>query len=859
MTAVLLACERDQDIAAIETVLQARGHRTTKARSGPEALEAARQDSPQVVLSDVQLPLLDGFTLCRRLKEDPLLQHLPVFLLSFRVEGPKYESFATEVGAERFFPRGTTIEEVATAIEQLNTGTSTMRMPALVPELLDRREQDRRRFSDLERQLRELQAVNQQLTVAERVAREKAEHEIRERAVLTATNATVVRDLKARVRDLEARQQELAQAESQARDAAEESRAGLARVSLLESRLAELQTAEARAQASVADFERAFRSHPVPTWLSDMETNEVRLASDAAAALVGVSAERIPGRSIVELLPGYAPSVEPSRPVELEFQKPGGARILVELRRQSVSYAGRACWITSARDVTTERMGRAEQEQAARKALAFDESPLAACLVDSSARVRYANAAFWKLIGLETAPAEAVSLASLECESGGESTVRRAAIGGDGQVLQQLRWRRADGSELDVEIAGAEYRTIPGSRVLIVRDVSGRLRREAREAREQRCLAGLLDLTQRAHSLTESEVQARSLELLQELTGCGSAYVFLAGPEAAQLELAARRGGDAEAQELSVLTRWHGAPPADTALFECLGSQRVVSRERPEGTGVLRQAGLPGSLRRQLCAPLLDGTRVAGVLLLADKPEPFDDDDRRQVEQVADGMWKVMRRRRSDAEVVSAMDHMERVMVGAVESVATLAEAQDGCKTGRARRVAELAAAIGSTLGLPGHSVRGLRIVGQLLDVGMLQIPREILWRPGQLSTEEFELVRTHPERGYEILRHIEFPWPVAEAVRQHHERLDGSGYPRGLKGEEILLEARIAAVADAVEAMLSPRPHRTALTLAACMEELQNQSGRRYDARVVKACIKLLQEREARPEAGARSGQRIA
>ena len=104
--------------------------------------------------------------------------------------------------------------------------------------------------------------------------------------------------------------------------------------------------------------------------------------------------------------------------------------------------------------------------------------------------------------------------------------------------------------------------------------------------------------------------------------------------------------------------------------------------------------------------------------------------------------------------------------------------------------------------------------MGQLIDVGMLQIPRELLWRPGMLSAAEFELVKTHADRGFEVLRAIEFPWPVAETVRQHHERLDGSGYPRGLKGEEILLEARIVAVADAVEAMLSPRPHRPALTL---------------------------------------------
>jgi CheY-like chemotaxis protein len=171
MTTVLLAYERDQDLAAIETLLQSRGHHVHRAHTGLEALELARHERPQAVVSDVLLPLVDGFALCRRLKEDPLLHHLPVFLLSFRVEGPKYEAFAAEVGAERFFPRGSTLEELAVAIDGLKTGSDTMRMPALVPELLDRREQDRRRVADLERQVKELETTNRLLAVAERVAR----------------------------------------------------------------------------------------------------------------------------------------------------------------------------------------------------------------------------------------------------------------------------------------------------------------------------------------------------------------------------------------------------------------------------------------------------------------------------------------------------------------------------------------------------------------------------------------------------------------------------------------------------------------------------------------------------------------
>lgn len=857
MKTVLLAYDREQDLAAVETLLQARNHRVLKTRSGVEALEVARRDAPHVIVSDVLLPKLDGFALCRRVREDPLLQHVPVLILSFRVEGPKYEAFAAEVGAERFFPRGSTLEDLAAAIDELSSGSGTMRMPALVPELIERREQDRRRVGELERQVKDLEGMQQRLTVAERIARETAERTAREQAERAAGDAARIRDLQARLAELEARERHLAQAESAARGAAEQTQAELARIGVLEGRLAELQSARARAQAAAVDAERAFAAQPVPTWLSDMETHELRAVSNSAAALFGFAAESLCGRSILELLEGYAPDAEPSVPARVSCERADGVRRVLELRRQSVSYAGRACWLTAARDVTDDTAEHAAHEADRKRALALQHVPFPLCLADGEGRLHFANSAFLELLGLGTdLPAQA-TLAQYAVEE--EGTVRTAAAAAEGPAVQPARWRRADGTVLEVEVASSAPAHDDGLRVVVARDVTSLHRAQGRAGREQRRAAALLDLTQRSHSLTETEILTQSLALAASLTDSAAAYLFLALAEPGQFELAASHGGDQGGRELSVLTRWRGAPPGDTALHECVDKQQPVVREALEGTGALRQAGLPGSLNRQACIPMLDGTRLGGVLLLAGKAASYDDEDLHHATQVADALAKLLRRRRSDAEVVSAMDHMERVMLGVVESLATLTEAQDACRSGRARRVGELAAGIGTALGLPGHTVRGLRVMGQLIDVGMLQIPREILWRPGQLSPSEYELVKTHAERGYESLRRVEFPWPVAEVVREHHERLDGSGYPRGLKGEEILLEARIVAVADAAEAMLAPRPQRPALTTAACIEELQSQAGRRYDARVVKACVKLLRERETRPESEATVGQRIA
>jgi PAS domain S-box-containing protein len=844
MKTVLLAYERDQDLSTIETFLSTHGFRIVKARSGIEAIDIVRRDAPHFVVSDVLLPRLDGFALCRRIKEDPTLQHVPVLLFSTRVEGPKYEAFAAEVGADRFLAKGSTLEDLVTAIADAAPGSGTMRMPALVPELIEKREQDRRKIADVEKQIHELEAANSRLADAERAARERAEREARARSEFAASESQRIKELQNRIRDLETAQQHLVQAESKARNNAEESRADSGKLALLESRLTEVQNSRLRIQSAAADTERLFMAQPVPTWLCDMETRKLQLANDAAAALFGTEGEKLRGRTLGDLLPGFEFGEDVVKPLDATIARPDGTSAVLEIRRRSVSYSGRAHWLITARDVTTERVEQAHAAEFEYRARALQHLPAACCIADREGRLRYANPAFLKLLSVEADRIGEISLSQLEVASDADATARNPSLDDRGPPAHVARWRRPDGALIDVDVAVTQAGEPEGLSVVTVQEVTGRLRNAERNERDSHRVVGLLELTQRAHSLTESEIQAHALELVQELTGSPAGYVFLALPDAAQLELASRRGGEASPEALSMISRWRGQPPGGTALFECFSTQRPVVREVAEETGALRAAGLPASLRRQLATPIAEGGRLVGVLLMADKPEAYDDDDRRHAAQISDGLWKLMRRRRSDAEVVSAMDHMERVMFGAIETLASLSESQDGCKIGRSRRVAELAAGIGVALGLPGHTVRGLRVIAQLIDVGMLQIPRELLWRPGTLTAAEFDLVKTHAERGAESLKRIEFPWPVADAVRQHHERLDGSGYPRGMKGEEILFEARIVAVADAVEAMLSPRPQRAALSLNACIEELQLQAGRRYDARVVKAAVNVLRDR---------------
>jgi HD-GYP domain-containing protein (c-di-GMP phosphodiesterase class II) len=156
------------------------------------------------------------------------------------------------------------------------------------------------------------------------------------------------------------------------------------------------------------------------------------------------------------------------------------------------------------------------------------------------------------------------------------------------------------------------------------------------------------------------------------------------------------------------------------------------------------------------------------------------------------------------------------------------------------RRVALLAVEIGKTLGLPAREMMGIQAAALTHDVGKLNIPAEILCKPGRLNDLEFSIIKTHPQIGYEILKWIEFPWPVADIVLQHHERMDGSGYPGKLRGENISIEARVLGVADVVEAIASDRPYRKAIGLEQALEEITVNKQRLYDGDVVDAALRI-------------------
>jgi PAS domain S-box-containing protein len=196
-----------------------------------------------------------------------------------------------------------------------------------------------------------------------------------------------------------------------------------------------------------------------------------------------------------------------------------------------------------------------------------------------------------------------------------------------------------------------------------------------------------------------------------------------------------------------------------------------------------------------------------------------------------------------EEERIESYNRIKKTLQAAVQSIALLVETKDPYTSGHQERVSQLAQAIAKEIGFTEDQLDFISTASIIHDLGKVSVPSELLSKPTKLSDLEFNLIKVHSQAGYNILKDIDFPWPVADVVLQHHERMNGSGYPQNLHGEAILLEARILAVADVVEAISSHRPYRPALGISAALDEISKNKGILYDANVVDACLKLFRE----------------
>jgi len=374
-----------------------------------------------------------------------------------------------------------------------------------------------------------------------------------------------------------------------------------------------------------------------------------------------------------------------------------------------------------------------------------------------------------------------------------------ASLHGPARTQRIWQHRRRNGSMLQVEIASNDIAFVGGhARLCCIRDVT----------QVQATLARLQQSEERYRTLTEQPIAG-----VYMLRGDRIDYVNKRGAEIFGYSVAELAGKPV--RELVV--------PADAA--------RIEQQIRQMLSGAIRTARDQFAVHRKDGVEIVIGAHSGVTELQGD----------RVILGIMQDITEVARSRDTINEYA---ERLERTVVGTLDMIGHVIELRDPYTAGHETRVGELAAAIGAEMGLDEARQRGLRIAGAVHDVGKISVPAEILTRPGRLSDAEFQLVKQHAQSGYDILKTVDFPWPVAEVARQHHERLDGTGYPNGLKGDAIILEARIVAVADVVESMAAHRPYRPGLGIAKALAEIESHAGTHYDADAVAACLRLFRNR---------------
>jgi len=624
-------------------------------------------------------------------------------------------------------------------------------------------------------------------------------------------------------------------------------------------------TVEATLEVAVGDFGFAARTGQriaLPAALLHGGP-EVREAPDLLAALTTATRPytvflRLPidHCGVVLMLAPRRPSTqlpltEIFRPVMANL-----AKAILLCRRNDAYAAG----LVAQRDQAQQSLAESEERFRGMASAAQD----AIVMIDDAGRIAYWNPAAERCFGYTAAEAMGCDAHSLIAPERYRQRFRDGfadfCAHGTGPLVGttiEIEGQRKDASEFPVEVSISALRL--GERwhaVGVLRDISARREAELALRRANRALKTLSGCN---GILVRATDEARLLhdicELIVGTGGYRSAWVGYADqPDKRCLRPVASAGSDRDyidALDLDLADAPDALGPAARAYLT--GRPHLVQDVAHDASyPARREVALQRGIAATIALPLLDGDAPFGVLkVYAGEREAFGQEEVALLTELAEDLafGIVTLRTRDERERLEAAEHegaerLKRALLGTIQAVAVTVEKRDPYTAGHQQRVARLAVAIARELGWPPDQIEGVRLGGMIHDIGKIYVPAEILNRPGKLSELESGIIKRHPEVGYEILAGVELPWPVAQIILQHHERLDGSGYPKGLKGDQIIPEARLLAVADSVEAMAAHRPYRAALGLEAGLEEIRQQRGTLYDADMVDACLRVLRER---------------
>ncbi|TJY58942.1 PAS domain S-box protein [Sinimarinibacterium sp. CAU 1509] len=425
-----------------------------------------------------------------------------------------------------------------------------------------------------------------------------------------------------------------------------------------------------------------------------------------------------------------------------------------------------------------------------------------------------------------------------------------ATIEQTGSLKLETVHLRKDGSSYPVEINLKKVTLDREYYIVSTRDLT-ELR--LHEARLQRVNRALLTLSAGnavvVHATSEQDIVQRMCEVVVEKGGYRMAWVGYAedapGKPVRPVGWAGEGADYVERAEITWADDENGRGPTGRCIRS--GEPQVALDIASDPTmDPWRERALRHGYRSSLTLPLTmpDGKVFGALMIYAAEADAFDPDERALLIEMCGDLAYGIASLRTQSAHEQGLRRLARSLDATVESLAHTVELRDPYTAGHQRRVADIAVAVAAELGLSEDRIKGLRLAASIHDIGKISIPAEILAKPARLTPLEYELVKGHAEAGFSLLHKIDFPWPIAEIIRQHHERIDGSGYPRGLSGDDILLEAKILAVADVVESMASHRPYRAAQGIDEALVEIEKGRGTLFDEAVADACLKLFRQR---------------